>query len=633
MKCVHAMLTPILKIKLLYGPHGSIRWPLVLSARKARVSKDRPALTTSGPIITRFSGIGIINKKLILSLLLFLAIICVLGIPWTHWWFCGGDDFHGLFCGSKAQSLKDLFYYFIDGHINQLQAPSNGISSGYPSFFSCYYRPFYRVFLALQYWLFGEQAYYYFLCNAFFHAFNTVLLFNIFCYFASYGTSLLGALFFAVHPQIAYRFGAIVNFHYYVNVCCMLLCIMVFKKYLDTKQLRYHLLASLLFGVAVFTRESSIVLPGIMVLGTLLYRWDGQRLSCAHLYQQLKAAILSTAGLWITAGSFLALRLYLYPLATNTAQTIASGPLQLLKSIPQFFILKQQEFLVCLYDALGLSWLPWGHPMLRLALLIIIATILLWFFVRNTQKIVIIFLLLSTAIMLWPAYVGFYSPRYIYEALPFLIAAYIITFTYATAVPHTLKRIGFALGTICILFYAAHVVDSFRRREAKMFIMQQATMKLVHNPLIHNRALMFIGYPNDGFGGHPAHLFWALLKNPNIPIFCDPSTAITQADSNIVVPTTWRNVISAYFARNYHTVTISSDRLSFHSCNPTKVQFFLDDGGYSLGQKTILHTMLVGGKHVITYFMITLEPRYLEQKPLIITWDYATQQFVIHNLY
>ena len=40
-------------------PHGSIRWPLALSARAARVSKGRPALTTSGHLSYLIFRIGI----------------------------------------------------------------------------------------------------------------------------------------------------------------------------------------------------------------------------------------------------------------------------------------------------------------------------------------------------------------------------------------------------------------------------------------------------------------------------------------------------------------------------------------------------------------------------------------------
>jgi hypothetical protein len=57
--CLRQTIIPFLKIKLLYGPYGSIRWPFVLSARTARVSKDRPALTTNGPLIVTFSRNGI----------------------------------------------------------------------------------------------------------------------------------------------------------------------------------------------------------------------------------------------------------------------------------------------------------------------------------------------------------------------------------------------------------------------------------------------------------------------------------------------------------------------------------------------------------------------------------------------
>ena len=47
------------------------------------------------------------------------------------------------------------------------------------TFFSAYYRPLHLIYLTIQYWLFGTNAYPYFLINVFFHAINTVILFNI----------------------------------------------------------------------------------------------------------------------------------------------------------------------------------------------------------------------------------------------------------------------------------------------------------------------------------------------------------------------------------------------------------------------------------------------------------------------
>ena len=124
------------------------------------------------------------HTKIVISILLFLTILLLLGLPYKNWWFFGADDFHALFEGYKLKTFKDLFHCFLDGNIAKGAGPSNYIQPTAPSsFFSTFYRPLYLIYFGIQYWLFGSYAYPYFLLNLFFHAINTVILFNIFTYF------------------------------------------------------------------------------------------------------------------------------------------------------------------------------------------------------------------------------------------------------------------------------------------------------------------------------------------------------------------------------------------------------------------------------------------------------------------
>ena len=121
------------------------------------------------------------NNKILIALIAGTLVFCLMGIPFTHWWFNGCDDFGGVYIGFVTTTWRDLFYFFINGHINQAPGPSNiPFQHATPHFFDAYYRPFYLIFLALQYWIFELNAYAYFLCNVFFHALNTALLFIIF---------------------------------------------------------------------------------------------------------------------------------------------------------------------------------------------------------------------------------------------------------------------------------------------------------------------------------------------------------------------------------------------------------------------------------------------------------------------
>ena len=293
------------------------------------------------------------NNKIFIALIIGILVFCLIGIPFTNWWFNGCDDFGGVYIGFVTKTWRDLLYFFINGQINQAPGPSN-IANYHDivlSFFGAYYRPFYLIFLAIQYWIFGLNAYAYFLCNVFFHAVNTALLFIIFSWIIELIPAIFVALLFAFHPQIGYRFGAIVNLHYYVSVTCLLGLLIMYKRYLDSGKTWMYWAACCLYTVSLFTRESSIVFPAILTLGTYLY------LNKATLF----TAIKKTGVFWGITFLFLLLRLELFPVHLTTAKSPVWATI---------LHAKLGEFMVFLYDAFWFSWLPWGHPLVRGMLLI-----------------------------------------------------------------------------------------------------------------------------------------------------------------------------------------------------------------------------------------------------------------------
>ena len=213
------------------------------------------------------------NYKLLLSIAIFLIVFCILGIPWTNWWFNGGDDFNAIFSIYKIKNWKDLFNAMLQGNTGYLTNPTNFVDQSCPpSFISVYFRPLHVLFLTIEYWLFGTNAYLYLLTNVLFHAINTVLLFNIFLWFTSSMPALIASMLFAFHPQIAFRFGAVANIQYYINLTLILFAIMLFKKFLDTGKWRYNIFSALFLTTALFIRETMLVLPAIILMSTYLYQ-------------------------------------------------------------------------------------------------------------------------------------------------------------------------------------------------------------------------------------------------------------------------------------------------------------------------------------------------------------------------
>ena len=564
------------------------------------------------------------HKHLILSLIIFAIVFCILGVPFKGWWFNGGDDFHGLYLGYKTKTWNDLFNFFLNGHTNQGMGASNCLSTfeRNTSFFSTFYRPLYCVYFAIQYWIFGTNAYYYLLTSVFFHSINTVILFNIFLWFTSLFPAFLIALLFAFHPQIAYRFGAIVNLHYYINVMLMLLSILFLKKYLDSKKLFYYFFSCMLFTLSLFTRESSIVLPAIIFLGLFLYPSPKNTLNLKKLFKHSITNVKISSGFWVILSVFFSLRLYLYPLASKL-NTQNNSLFKLIKE-------KIPEFKVFIYDALHLSWLPWGHKTIRGIIVITLFILFIWLFIKNSKKIYIIYFIIATFLMLWPSYLGHYNPRYFYETHIFVLLTFIFLFKYHKENLLFLKK-PFILGLIILnIFQITFAIENFSRRETKMKIMSKAIKKIINNPQLQKKSLCFLGYPSDGFGGHFAGLIWIFQDNPSIHAYFDTKTIIKQLDSNIVSPVGWKNMVSEYYKKNFVKITPIKNGFRFKSSNSKKVAFNLNEkNGCSMGKKIIHKTKNINGEKLTTDFTLIIDKKYIQEKIIFFTWDYEKQKFVI----
>jgi hypothetical protein len=236
--------------------------------------------------------------------------------------------------------------------------------------------------------------------------------------------------------------------------------------------------------------------------------------------------------------------------------------------------------------------------------------------------------------MLWPAIVGCYSPRYIYEALPFIIAAFILCFEGYTNKMIPLKKLGLATSGALIIFNICFSLECLSRREQKMHTIAQATQKLVTDPITKNRALCFLSYPMDGLGDQPADIIRVLRKRTKLPIYCDTATALVQADSNIITTTPWCNIVSALYTKNYVTITPIEGGFRFTSSDPTKIHFWVDDNqSYSLGKKIIMAKKTIRAGEVITDFTLTIDEKYLRNNPVFVVWDYEKPGFDVLDFF
>lgn len=552
------------------------------------------------------------SNLIILSIVLGFIIFILLGLPFTQWWLTG-DDFHGIFLGYKTKTWSNLLNFFTDGHTNQ----GVGIPGGYvldkPSFLGAYYRPLYCIYLTLQFWLFGTHGYGYFLCNVGVHAITSSLLFYLVGQYASRWTALLCGLLFAVHPQIAYRFGAVVNFHYYINVMLVLCIALCMRRYIVSNNLWWLSSSLFLFAASLFTRESTIVLPAII---TILL------IAQAHAIKQIipwKKNFTAGLSFALVSLSFLCLRLYLYPLQ----KIAANGTFLPQIGTSNFITLKFQEFLVFLYDFLYLSWLPWGNRQLKLAIIIPLIFLLSITFIRCHQKLLTITFFVCGFIMLWPGMIGVYSPRYIYESMPYFVSGYATLFVCSNFSIEfkTILKFIVSIATVVLFIFT---IQSFGIREKKLATMHRATIKLISNPELLQRPLCFLAMPNDGGWNGP--IMWILLNNRNHKVFFESSLVFTQHDSNIVTPGRWYNSIAPYYDENFFEIRLIGKSLKCISLNTSKIIFEScnNDRPHKIGA---LHILERTDRGKISKIQINIAEQIWQLKPLFISWNYKTKQF------
>ena len=605
------------------------------------------------------------NKTLIFSILLFCFVFIFLGVQYKKWWFIGGeDDYIDTYeLGYKTKNWKwyKLSYFFYDGHT---QPSLNNTNYKRTTFFTTSYRPLCCIGMALRHRLFGTNIYYYHLANVFLHAINAVILFNIFLWLMTFLPALLLAIIWAFHPLISWFFGNIVNFHYYLNVMLMLLIIIFFKNFLDSKNWKYNFLSCITFATSLFTRETSIVFPAIIFFGTYLYLnrfnkpsprlptvakgYGGHsrptsKIGIKHFYKNFLKTLKTTAGMSITAISFLLLRLYLYPINFLKLQTSSNHIKTKISTFIYFknFIHTQfNHFKLFIYDLFGLSWIPWNpcFKPIRIGLFLLIIFLLFWLFIKNKKKIHILYFVFCMLLMLWPSYIkGIFAHGYFYEAYHFIFIALIFLFKFYNGNILRFKKIGLTILSIITILFTTLTLESFSRREKRIETRTKAIKELAYNPIIKNRSLYFFGLPNGAFVTNTKKAFWMLLDDTSTPMFFDLS--FTTMPTNIYINNIphWKTILSKYYfekfvPENCVLITPVEGGFRLKSTDKEKVFFKFNNEYKSIGTKIINKTTNIDRENLATDVTILFDTKNFRTNTLFITWDYEKSKFKLLSI-
>jgi hypothetical protein len=556
------------------------------------------------------------HKRVFLSLGVFLIVFLSLGLPFTKWGFAN-DDFGNVFY-AQVKDYKDFLKFFYQDTRICLW-PSN-YEFGRTSFFSVYYRPFIFVFYYLQSLLFGISPYGFFLTTVFFHALNSVLLFNLVLCFSNYLIAFLAAMFFAFHSSLLNWFVWISAQQQQISLFLILLVFIFFKKYLDSNKFFYYLMSLLFFVVALLTRETALFLPFFIWYFLGLYQKNQAKLSFNYRGLHVQRIVFAFI---IIDFLYLLLRLILFPIQKQLSSSV--------NCFDFIYNLKSRGYeLICfMTDFLDLSLFPPGHSCIKFFVFVIAIVIFFVLFVLNSNKKWVLFFILSGFGFLWPTIFAFYGSRYIYEALPFFILAIVFLFQFCSKkIPKFLNISGIFVVSFLIVINFCFLFFFMTCREN-----DSQAVSVAYNDLVKKvnlgKALCFIGIPIV-LSNNVEPAIWLRDGTAERPVYCDFATSSCVSPSIL----TWFKRFYYFlesFDENLVSVTYAKNSFKIKTLDSEKV--FFGKGGIgeirsSMG-KIIVDEIDKDARICKLTFIV--DEKWLQKHPIFVSWNYKTQKFVILN--
>lgn len=498
--------------------------------------------------------------------------------------------------------------------------PSN-INDGMrrPSFFDAF-RPFSRLFYRFWTTLFGSWQHGYFLASVLLHAAATMMLFYACTLFLPSIYALLTALLFGFYPCMVFFVGRFSVSPYSWCLICLVLSLLLLRRHIMQRSWLSYGLSVLLFAVAVGTREAVVVLP-IWLLVAVPWFMRSQE----HEVHWFRRSLSVTMPYLLVVAIYVVARWYFFPILLD-GEYLVLRPIGLLSRFGERLF----NFVTMVVDTLGLSLVPDGNRLRKGILVLGVMTWLSMLFMRSQRKWLIIILVFGYCLFAWPSIVVNHQARYLYFAVPFLFVAGAVAIQ---SLQPAMSRIDRALSylsfMIIALFIVSGIIGSISRlsaRAARFRAVDDCYRQLVAKPDIKDRAICFVGVPQDWFPMECiAQTIWLLRGSASRPVFYDKLMNVACCE--------FGNTQGACLppATDLVSVAVKGDTVHIVSKDHTRAWIPIADA-FGRSRTCTMGTLKlseVSGSRGYD-LRITIDDRWLRTDPVFVTWNFEQRKFSVY---
>lgn len=429
--------------------------------------------------------------------------LVMVGFLWQRPGFYFFDDDYGAFYFGKNFKKTDLKAVFGSEKLNDLTILPSNLSNIPKSFFSVTYRPMALLLYALECKLFNTQqstdAWPYFVTGVGLHAICAALVFLVLSFWIFWLLAFLAAICFAFYPFMGLFIGRFSIQPFSICFILGLLSVVLFYKFLRTKNYWFLLLSVLFFAVPLFVHELIITLPiWLFLLAFYKFSLDGKSVAKSFI-----DSILTILPFGLILLGYLVLREHLFPIDPSKARIF--DPFFLF-SRPFSFVSKLKirfyDFVTLKIDLCGLSWIGSGHAKLKSFLLVFLAFWYSGLLFRAKKKSLCLLLTAGMFIAAWPCLLIMHQARYLYLALPFFLATIAICasdLTWNSLIDRLFKLSAFAFFIIISMIGFFENRSLFCHSFYRFQLAKKAIFELANDKNFFDKTILFIGLPHEVF--------------------------------------------------------------------------------------------------------------------------------------